>query len=194
MRKGTTLAKRSLSGKTAPVIVIMGAPNAGKDVQAERLAERIGAVHLSSGTLLRQEKDPRLMDIMAAGDLVPEADFQRIISKAVAAVSLAMPIVLAGVAKKPGEAEWLMEHLPETGRQLHKVVVLTIDREVSRERSLQRGRFDDDPKVQDERWRLFYEETMRSIGVFRQAGLLVEVDGSGTPDEVTAKIVTALNL
>jgi adenylate kinase len=170
----------------------MGPPNAGKDVQAERLAARLGAVHLSSGELLRKEKDPRLMALMATGALVPSADFERILSQAIAAVPAEQPIVLAGIAKKPGEAEWLLEQLPKLGRKLSKVVMITIDKEVSHERSRQRGRFDDHPEVQDERWARFFEETMRSVEIFRKLGLVVEVDGSGTEDEVTELIGRAL--
>jgi adenylate kinase len=191
-----SLTKEIFLGNLAEgaVYIIMGAPNAGKDVQAERLAEKIGAKHLSSGALLREDNDPRLMAIMARGDLVPEEDFRRIIRDAVAKVPAAQPIVLAGVAKKPGEAEWLLEHLPEAGRSITGVVLLEIDREVSHERSMKRGRFDDDPAVQDERWQRYYEETLRSMEVFDKAGLLVKVDGGGTPDEVTSLIMAALGL
>lgn len=182
------------SHSAGSVYIIMGAPNAGKDVQAERLAMRLGAVHLSSGALLRASRDSRLMEIMARGDLVPEEDFQRIIRESVAQVPADQPIVLAGVAKKPGEAEWLLIHLPDVGRHITKVVLLHIDRDVSHDRSQKRGRFDDDPKVQDERWERFYEETLRSTEVFGQAGLLVEVDGSGTPDEVAVAVAAALDL
>ena len=181
-----------LANKVGRVIVIMGAPNAGKDVQAARLATRLGAVHLSSGDLLRRENDPRLIGIMAKGGLVPSEDFERIVSQAIGAVPLEQPIVLAGIAKKPGEAEWVLAELPRLGRRLDRVVMLTIDREVSRQRSLQRGRHDDGPEVQDERWARFFEETMRSIEIFRQAGLVVEVDGGGAPDDVTELVEQAL--
>lgn len=181
-----------LQSQAAPVYIIMGAPNAGKDVQAERLAMRLQAKHLSSGELLRTGKDPRLMEIMARGDLVPEEDFRRIISEAVEQVPQDQAIVLAGVAKKPGEAEWLLEHMSEVGRSITKVVLLNIDREASRERSMKRGRFDDNPAVQDERWERFYEETKRSTEIFDHAGLLVTIDGSGTPDEVSALMFQTL--
>lgn len=181
-----------MAASAGRVVVIMGAPNAGKDVQAERLAKRMGAAHLSSGDLLRKDNDPRLMEIMGNGGLVPEADFQRILSRGIAAVPMEQPIVLAGIAKKPGEAEWILEELPRLGRKLERVVMINIDREVSRQRSQARGRFDDHPEVQDERWARFFEETMRSIEIFRKAGLVVDVDGSGTEDEVTDLIQGAL--
>jgi adenylate kinase len=192
MESGQTFGHSSVTAGS--VYIIMGAPNAGKDVQAERLALRLGAAHLGSGALLRADRDPRLMEIMARGDLVPEADFQRIITAAVAQVELERPIVLAGVAKKPGEAEWLLVHLPDIGRSITKVILITIDREVSHERSQKRARFDDHPEVQDERWERFYDETLRSTAVFRRAGLVVEVDGSGSPDHVAQLVAEALGL
>src|ERR1017187_2479730 len=60
-------------------LLLIGAPGAGKGTQAERLAERFGLAHISSGDLLRQHvKDDTALgrtikSYVDAGDLVPDA-------------------------------------------------------------------------------------------------------------------------
>src|ERR1039457_5749598 len=60
-------------------LLLIGAPGAGKGTQAERLAERFGIAHVSSGDLLRQhDRDQTslgttIKSYVYSGDLVPDA-------------------------------------------------------------------------------------------------------------------------
>ncbi len=175
------------------VIAIAGPPNSGKSSQGERLAERLGAVYLSTGQLLRDEANPQLMATMGRGDLVPAAQLERLLGAAIAAVPAAQMIVMDG-PKKPQEADWLMAKLPELGRRLERVVLLQISEAVARRRSLKRGRYDEAGEVLNERWRRYREETMLGIERYRSAGLVTEVDAYGSPGEVARRIALALGL
>lgn len=174
----------------ASVYIIMGPPNAGKDTQAKRLADKMGGVCIGSGDLMRKEADPEIMAIMARGELVSSADFQRLMGKAIARVPRAIPIVLAGIAKKPAEARWIVEYLPTLGRRVEKVLLLSISMEEAMRRSQVRGaqRADDSEHVQEVRWRRFYEMTRQSLEYFRSFNLLYEVDAEGARDEVSARV------
>jgi adenylate kinase len=172
------------------VVVIMGPPNAGKDTQGELLSERVRGKYIGSGELIRSEASPRLMAIMARGDLVPEEDFRRLISHAIAEVPLDTPVILVGIAKRPEEARWLVEHLPTLGRWLDRVVLLMVSQHVAIERSGRRGagRADDHPDVQAVRWARFFEKTQQSLDYFRELGYLSEVDAVGDVHDVADRI------
>jgi adenylate kinase len=178
------------------VVVIMGPPNAGKDTQAQLLAHTLHGDYIGSGELIRREAEPRLMEIMARGDLVPAEDFRRLISKAIADVPLGRPTVLAGIAKRPEEASWLVEHLPSLGRWLDKVILITVGKEVSllRSKSREGHRQDDNPDVQGVRWDRFYQQTSQSLEYFDHLGVLVRVNGEGSEAEVADVITSALRL
>jgi len=178
------------------VVVIMGPPNAGKDTQAHKLAKRIGGEYIGSGELIRAEAEPRLMAIMARGDLIPEEDFTRLIGQAIIEVPVQHPIVMAGITKKPAEAEWLTEFLPTVGRWLDRVIYLSLNQTISVDRSGQRGkgRDDDHPGVQDRRWHRFFTDTAQSLEFFRGLGVLVEIDGSRTIQEVETEIDRVLSI
>ena len=78
------------------------------------------------------------------------------------------------------------------------VFVLTVDPEELVQRLLQRaqtdGRADDTEEVIRRRQEIYAEQTEPLIGVYRERGILVEVDGVGEVDEVTTRIFDALDV
>ena len=87
--------------------------------------------------------------------------------------------------------------LATQGASLDKVVELVVDVDEVVARLLRRaeieGRADDTEEVIRERMRIYGEETAPLSNVYREHGLLVEVDGMGEVDEVTARIFAALD-
>jgi adenylate kinase len=83
-----------------------------------------------------------------------------------------------------------------TGHQLDAVVVLTVEGEELVQRLMQRaetdGRSDDTEDVIRRRQEVYTEQTEPLIEVYRERGLLVEVDGMGEVDEVSQRIFAAL--
>lgn len=168
----------------------MGPTGAGKSVQAERLAKASGGVHLSSGELLR--RDPAEAAVLASGGLVPDAEVERVVSEAIKATPLNNNIVLDGFPRTLPEAKWLDQHLPKWGRKLERVIVLEVPTGVTQERLAKRGRNDDTPAAQREKLRQYEASTRPVLQHYRDAGLLAEVNGVGTVEEVSAAILEAL--
>ncbi len=85
-----------------------------------------------------------------------------------------------------------------TGHKLDAAVVLTVDADVLVARLLQRaqteGRADDTEEVIRRRQEVYAEQTEPLIDLYRERGILVEVDGMGAVDEVTTRIFTALDV
>ncbi|GBM82166.1 Adenylate kinase isoenzyme 1 [Araneus ventricosus] len=69
-----------------PVIFVIGGPGSGKGTQCERIVQKYGFTHLSTGDLLRDEvnsgslRGERLTDIMKKGQLVPNVSTLGILS------------------------------------------------------------------------------------------------------------------
>lgn len=84
-----------------------------------------------------------------------------------------------------------------TGHALDAAVVLTVDAEELVGRLTQRaqveGRADDTEDVVRRRQEIYAEQTAPLIGIYRERGVLVEVDGIGEVDEVTQRIFAALD-
>jgi adenylate kinase len=177
----------------APVWLVLGPPASGKGTQAELLARRLDAAHLSSGQALRDTRNPAILARLASGDLARTEDFLVVVSEALASLPPERPVVLDAVGRMLPEAEWLVATLEDMQRPLRRVICIEVDAEESRRRAERRGRPDDDTTVQPLRWQRFIEETAPVLEFYRARGLLTEVDGNGTVDEVAARIDTALS-
>ncbi len=176
------------------IVLILGPPGSGKGTQSKRLALDLGTEVRSTGDLLRQEADPRLMEIMASGALVPEEEIQRILAEALKHLE-GRPLILDGATRKPQEAEWLLGLLPTIGRRLLAVIVLKLEEEAGRDRIARgnRDRQDDHPECQDERWREFRDHTLQSIAIYDRVGLLEEINGNQDTDKVYRDVLAALH-
>ena len=173
-------------------VILMGPPGAGKGVQSQLLADAWSAIHISSGDLLRQAADPRVVAIMNQGLAVPSEDFTAIMREAVLALPPDRSVVFDGVTIRPAEVPWMLDLLKQIGRRLDRVILLKVDENTTNDRALKRNRGDDAKQI--ERWRRYRDETMQSIELYRQLGLLIEVDGTGTTTEVAARVANALEL
>jgi adenylate kinase len=79
------------------------------------------------------------------------------------------------------------------GRALDAVLVLTVDTDAVVQRLLKRaeveGRVDDTEEVIRERMAIYTRETQPLIDLYRERGLIREVDGMGDVDDVTARLL-----
>ena len=86
--------------------------------------------------------------------------------------------------------------IKHTGHVLDAVVVLTVDKEELVQRLLQRaqteGRADDTEDVVRRRQEVYHDQTAPLIDVYRDRGLMIEVDGMGEVDEVSKRVLDAL--
>jgi len=185
-------------------LIIMGPPGAGKGTQAKFVAEHFGIPAISTGDIFRANvsrgtplglEAQRFMD---AGEYVPDEVTNRMVRNRIDEEDAAPGFLLDGYPRTLAQVEELDGMIAFTGHSLDGVVVLTVDAEEIVQRLLQRaqveGRPDDTEDVIRRRQELYAEQTEPLIGVYRDRGLLIEVDGMGEVPEVTARIFDALDV
>jgi len=101
---------------SAPQVLILGPPGAGKGTQSGNIAEEYGVEHVTTGDALRANKDMDISDMdteydtprayMEAGDLVPDAVVDAIVEEA---LSEAEGFVLDGYPRNLAQAETLSD-------------------------------------------------------------------------------------
>jgi adenylate kinase len=182
----------------------MGPPGAGKGTQARFIADHFGVPAISTGDIFRANvskgtplglEAKRYMD---AGEYVPDEVTNLMVRNRIDEPDAEPGFLLDGYPRTLAQVTELDGMIRFTGHQLDAVVVLTVDPEELVQRLLQRavtdGRADDTEDVIRRRQEVYAEQTEPLIEVYRERGILIEVDGMGEVDDVTTRIFDALDL
>lgn len=183
-------------------LLIMGPPGSGKGTQAAIMAKRFGMPAISTGDIFRanvaegtplgQEADR----YMKAGQYVPDEVTNQMVRERLNEADATDGFLLDGYPRTVSQVEFLDSVLAEQGVTLDRVIEMVVDVEevVGRllARSVEEGRADDSEEVIRYRQRLYATQTAPLTTIYRARGLLVQVDGMGTVDEVAARMAAAL--
>jgi adenylate kinase len=183
-------------------IILMGPPGAGKGTQAKIIAERLSIPAVSTGDIFRQnvshetELGLEAKRYMDAGDYVPDEVTNAMVRDRISEPDATDGFLLDGYPRTVSQVAELDSMLDSAGHSLDAVVVLTVDKEEVVQRLVKRahaeGRSDDDEEVMRHRQDVYAEQTAPLIEVYADRGLLVEVDGMGAVEDVTARVFAAL--
>ena len=184
-------------------LIIMGPPGAGKGTQAKYIADHFGIPAISTGDIFRANVSKgtalgiEAAKYMDAGDYVPDKVTNLMVRDRIDEDDANPGFLLDGYPRTLAQVEELDGMIKHTGHALDAVVVLTVDADEIVQRLLQRaqveGRADDTEDVIRRRQELYTEQTEPLIDVYRNRGILIEVDGMGEVDDVTSRIFDALD-
>jgi adenylate kinase len=184
-------------------LIMMGPPGAGKGTQAKYVADHFGIPAISTGDIFRANVSQgtalgkKAQEYMDAGEYVPDEITNSMVRNRIDEPDAVPGFLLDGYPRTVSQVEELDGMIGFNGHRLDAVVVLTVDDEELIQRLLQRaaieGRADDTEDVIRRRQEVYLEQTEPLIEVYRERGLLVEVDGMGEVDDVTARIFAALD-
>lgn len=180
----------------------MGPPGAGKGTQAVVLASALGVRHISTGDIFRAnvsagtplgEEAQRYMD---AGDYVPDSVTNAMVRDRISHDDCRPGFLLDGYPRTLEQVNELDMMLQADGNRLDRVVELTVDTEEVVDRLLKRaqeqGRADDTADVIRRRLEVYFDQTAPLVAVYRERGILLQVDGAGDVAEVSERILSAL--
>jgi len=175
------------------MIVFFGPAGAGKSVQGQILAARMGWRWLSAGQLLRDTKDVELLHTMHEGKMVPHEAITKIMGEAISHATDINQLILDGFPRLLQQAEWLIASQPEHGRSVALVVVLEVPREELLKRLAIRGRADDTPEAIDERLKIYRQEMYPILNYLTEQNVpIVHIEGTGTVGQVHDRVVAEL--
>jgi adenylate kinase len=189
-------------------LILLGPPGAGKGTQAQRLVEKYGIAQLSTGDMLRAAvaaKTPvglKAKAVMDAGELVSDEIVNAIVAERIDQKDCANGFILDGYPRTLVQADAVAKMLHERGIALDVVIELTVDEAELVTRIAKRVeetkaagkpvRSDDDPAKVPVRLREYYKNTAPLTGYYYAKGLLKQVDGMASIDDVTKEIESVL--
>lgn len=202
-------------------LVFVGPPGAGKGTQAKVICEKYKIPQISTGDMLREAKktgklDPELVAKMDKGGLVPDEVVIGLIQGRTEAADAKAGFLLDGFPRTVPQAEALNTLLAGRGDKLNVVVALEVPKELLMERACLRRtdkrtgqiyhlkykppppdadlehRADDKEDVVRNRIETYEKMTADLLPFYEKAGLLQKLDGVGDVDEVTRRVLAAL--
>lgn len=183
-------------------LLIVGPQGSGKGTQGIRIAEAFGVPAISTGDVFRaavadgSELGSQVKAIIEAGDLVPDELTSAVVRERLSQPDAEGGFLLDGYPRNVAQVMHLDEFLEGRDEQLDAVILLDVPREESISRialrAQEQGRTDDTEEVIANRLAIYERETAPILGVYDARDIVDRVDGVGTLDEITERIVSAL--
>lgn len=177
-------------------MVLLGPPGAGKGTQAQKLAEKLGIPHISTGDLFRHNISNgtklglEAKSYLDAGDLVPAALTNALVDDRLNDEDAAGGFILDGFPRSVEQAEALRGMLAARNLELDAVLEFRVSEDELLNRLKSRGRADDTDDVILNRMKVYRDETAPLLDYYSDE--LKTVDAVGSLDEVFARALRAL--
>lgn len=184
-------------------LLLIGPPGAGKGTQASKLSEVFGIPAISTGDIFRENvknETPLGLEAksyMDSGAYVPDELTNKLVRNRLLNPDCAEGFLLDGYPRTADQVNELDDILRENSGSLDAVIQLTAETdEVVRrlaKRAVDQGRSDDTEDVIRNRMAVYEEQTAPLITMYAARGFLIRVDGLGEIEDVTSRIVEALD-
>lgn len=184
-------------------IVIFGAPGSGKGTQSERIVEKYGINHISTGDVLRAEikNDTELgktaKGYIDQGQLIPDELMIDILASVFDSFKDSKGVIFDGFPRTIAQAEALKKMLAERGQDVSVMVDLDVPEEELMVRLIKRGkdsgRADDNEETIKKRLHVYHSQTAPLIDWYKNEKKYQHINGLGTMEGIFAEICEAVD-
>lgn len=184
-------------------IVIFGAPGSGKGTQSERIVEKYGLNHISTGDVLRaeiatgSELGKTAKEMIDNGQLIPDELMVSILASKLDALKESKGVIFDGFPRTIAQAEALKKMLNERGEDVTAMIELDVPEDELMTRLLLRGkasgRADDNEETIKKRLVVYNEQTSPLKEWYKNDGKHCYINGLGELDRIFADIVAAID-
>lgn len=183
-------------------IVIFGAPGSGKGTQSERIVEKYGINHISTGDVLRAEiKNGTELGKTAKGyidqgQLIPDSLMIDILASVFDSFKDSKGVIFDGFPRTIAQAEALKVMLRDRGQEVSVMIDLDVPEDELMTRLIKRGqefgRADDNEETIKKRLVVYHTQTAPLIDWYKNEGKYRHINGVGSMDDIFADIVEAI--
>ena len=184
-------------------IVIFGAPGSGKGTQSERIVEKYGINHISTGDVLRAEiKNGTELGKTAKGyidqgQLIPDELMIDILASVFDSFKDSKGVIFDGFPRTIAQAEALKKMLAERGQDVSVMVDLEVPEDELMVRLIKRGkdsgRADDNEETIKKRLHVYHSQTAPLIDWYKNEKKYQHINSLGTMEGIFAEICEAID-
>ncbi|RGN48117.1 MULTISPECIES: adenylate kinase [unclassified Bacteroides] len=183
-------------------IVIFGAPGSGKGTQSERIVEKFGINHISTGDVLRAEiKNGTELGKTAKGyidngQLIPDELMIDILASVFDSFEDSKGVIFDGFPRTIAQAEALKKMLKDRGQDVSIMIDLDVPEDELMVRLIKRGkdsgRADDNEETIKKRLVVYNTQTSPLKDWYKEDGKYQHINGLGSVDGIFTDIVKAV--
>lgn len=182
------------------ILILFGPPGAGKGTQAKLIEQEYHIPALSTGDMFRsniKEATPlgiKVKDILDSGKLVGDEVVLELVEATLSHERYQSGYIWDGFPRTVFQAEAFDRMLATKGQAINAFVSLSVPDDTLVQRLLQRGegRSDDTEEKIRVRLEVYKNETQPVMEYYATKGLLKEIDGVGSVEEIFSRIKNAI--
>ena len=180
-------------------LILFGPPGSGKGTQSDKLVEKYGLIHLSTGNLLREEiANKTALGVEAKkfidkGQLVPDELVIAMVDSFFDKHKEATGFLFDGFPRTVAQAQALDKLLTLKKTDIAVVIAMDVTEEELIKRLLNRGKTsgrsdDTDENVIRKRFSVYTNETSPVADYYKRARKFKSIQGEGSVDEINAAL------
>jgi adenylate kinase len=179
--------------RVRPIVVLLGAPGAGKTTQAQFLKRKYGIPAISMSDLLKHEVGRRssfgkkLKEALESGTLVNDQMMNDLVLLRLERKDTEAGFVLDGYPMNAAQAQFLDNLAKERGFPAPLIIELRVSDTVATQRLERRGRADDKPRIIEQRISEYHQDIGALLDHWKNQNLHA-IDGTQKPDAVSEQI------
>ena len=183
-------------------VVIFGPPGSGKGTQSDKIIEKYGFAHISTGDVLRGEISAntelgvKANEFIKNGQLVPDDLIVDMLAVTLDNTQSSTGVIFDGFPRTTPQAVALQAMLKKRGGDVNTMLSLEVAREELIQRLIKRGetsgRADDNLETIEKRIAVYNEQTTPVIEFYKAEGTQSPINGIGSVDDIFGLIVEAL--
>ena len=184
-------------------IVIFGAPGSGKGTQSEKIVEKYGINHISTGDVLRAEMKngtelgKTAKGYIDQGQLIPDELMIDILASVFDSFKDSKGVIFDGFPRTIAQAEALKKMLAERGQDVSVMLDLEVPEDELMVRLIKRGkdsgRADDNEETIKKRLHVYHSQTAPLIDWYKNEKKYQHINGLGTMEGIFAEICEAVD-
>lgn len=167
-------------------LLMLGAPGSGKTTLSKVLAQKFNLCLIKTGDMMRSyaasHHDDSMLKLLERGEMMDDEIVARIVRERIESRDCEVGLISDGYPR-------LISQLEVYDPQFNYAIYLRVPEKVLLERLRERGRTDDTDQAVKTRMEIFNQETMPVVEHYRKLNQLLEVDGVGSVEEVTDRIM-----
>ena len=185
-------------------IVIFGAPGSGKGTQSEKMIQKYGFGHISTGDVLRDqikrgtELGKTAKSYIDNGQLIPDDLMVSILAHVYDSFGKDHKgVIFDGFPRTIPQAEALKEMLAKRGHKVAAMIELDVPEDELMKRLIlrgkQSGRSDDNEETIKKRLTVYHNQTAPLIEWYEKEGIHHHINGLGELDRIFADICAVID-